>query len=113
MQLVERVARAICRAHYLARNEASHLDPFIDERVNENWHEFIPEARASIAIQRELIQQLRDALSECAEDSVCVAIDYEQKWGPVRQARIDELWKIVADAREAIAAADAALREQP
>ena len=90
MQLVERVARAACAAYYKAAPN-SHI-------VNSRWSFWIPEARASIAVQRELIQQLRDALD-----------DIERTAG--HPAMHDDPARI--SARTAIAAADAALREQP
>ena len=86
MQLVERVARAICRATL----DGINLEYYVDQY----WHKYIPEARASIAIQRELIQQLRDALVSA------------ETW-------LDNEGLEVTKSTELVEAADAALREQP
>jgi hypothetical protein len=89
--IVERVARAQCLA--------CGLDPDFEvwdlneRKYRPYWTVRIPEARASIAIQRELIQQLRDAL--------VVSRDFNQ--GEGRRGICTE----------AIAAADAALKDTP
>jgi protein tyrosine phosphatase (PTP) superfamily phosphohydrolase (DUF442 family) len=97
--IVERVARAICAASGYVPDEGSNLG-------SPMWAIFIPEARASIAVQRELIQQLRDALHDL-DEAYCRAgtrLD--------RVERMADRLRLV-NARESVAAADAALREQP
>jgi len=53
MRLEERVARAICRVELdiIDGNSQRHYD--IDARVNAEWPEWIPHARAAIAAMTE------------------------------------------------------------
>jgi hypothetical protein len=55
--IVERVARAICRATYRSSVNASE----IDEVVNAYWADWIPEARASILAMREPTLEMVEA----------------------------------------------------
>jgi hypothetical protein len=98
--LLERVARALCRVADDEPDTPVMVKP--GARTVKQWTLYIPEARASIAVQRELIQQLRDAaMHGHAYMGACP--DAVNDW----TARDPQ-----CPACQAIAAADAALREQ-
>jgi len=94
--IVERVARAICRS-FLLRSGFGLSEAGIEWIVEQKWPEWTPEARASIAVQMELIQQAHDVLKQASSF-------YTKK------AR-DNADATVAALREAIAAADAELKD--
>jgi hypothetical protein len=92
--IVERVARAIAKQVASGAGVVTHGD---------TWRDWIPEARASIAVQRELIQQLREAaMHGHAYMGACP--DAVNDW----TARDPQ-----CPACQAIATAEEALREQP
>jgi hypothetical protein len=109
--LIERVARAICAAKGIDPDKA--FDPDV-EGASMYWTICIPEARASIAIQRELIQQLRDALEEAQADVTSELQRCELLAGyPSTDRRLKFQRDLERQCTEAIAAADAALKDTP
>lgn len=66
------------------------------------------ESAAQLRAQHELIQTLKAALEECVEDSEAAIVDHLQKYGHQYKAqRVVAMRKQVADARAALAAAEA------
>jgi hypothetical protein len=113
--IVERVARAICDANGIDPDKA--FDPDV-EGAPMYWTIFIPEARASIAVQQELIQQLRDALSEgegALTSAVLALAHASQESGGLYQKTYEEVDRTLRVLRgpKGIAAADAALKDNP
>lgn len=51
--LIERVARALCAAHYAARFAKPRDDAHVQNNVDGNWHLYILSARAAIEAMRE------------------------------------------------------------
>lgn len=59
--MIERVARAICRAGISGPKD--HLD----EQENRNWRKFVPEARAAIKAMRDPTEAMLEAV-DCGGD---------------------------------------------
>lgn len=66
------------------------------------------QAAEELLAQHELIQKLTAALKECVEDSEAAIVEHIQKYGQQYKAqRVAAMRKQVADARAALAAAEA------
>lgn len=85
--MVENIARALCRARY---NGPPEMYPkgWVDERVNANWHIFVPDAKTVLTAMRDPTDKM-----------ICAALDdWDRRKGDqtdrhVRQAMIDEALK--------------------
>lgn len=97
-EIVERVARAICRQNLLSTKQ-----PDDDATMSSYWRSFIPEARASLTASG--WGEMRFALLKCANAIKRIG-DNTGEFGSVTDDRFwDDLWVAEDNARAALAAA--------
>lgn len=62
MEMIEKVARALCSKHYAARFDKPADDEHVQMNVNAGWHIFKEDARAAIEAMREPTEAMMRAL---------------------------------------------------